>query len=136
MLSPAQIVVTLLVASVIPAGAKAQHMNDATAPCRGNFDTPGLYNCFAKAFAREDAALNRIYGRIRGILEPDDQTRLLQAQRLWLQYRDATCSAERALYGVGTGGPPTQMACREALTRERISVLNTTYGWRVEKSSN
>ena len=110
-------------------------MNSPIAPCRGTSGTVEVYDCFGNALAKADDELNRIYGRIRSVLEPNDQKRLLQAQRLWLQYRDATCSAERALYGQGTGGPPTEVACREELTRERVAVLQTTYGWRVEKFS-
>ena len=40
------------------------------------------------------------------------------------------------MYGQGTGGPPTEIACREALTGERIAFLNNTYDWRVENSQN
>ena len=135
MLLPARISLLLLLALSVAVSAKAQHMNAATAPCRGISGTVELYGCFSKAFDRADSDLNRVYGQIRGVLQPADQERLLEAQRLWLQYRDATCSAERELYGQGTGGPPTYVACREALTRERIATLKTTYGWRLEKFS-
>jgi uncharacterized protein YecT (DUF1311 family) len=110
-------------------------MNSPIAPCRGVASTVAMYNCFAKAFDRADGELNRVYDQIQSVLQPEDQKRILVAQRIWLQYRDATCSAERGLYEGGTGGPPTEVACREALTRERIDVLKTTYGWRLEKFS-
>ena len=126
-------IVLLLFTTLVAALAKAQHMNSPTAPCQGNLDTVQLYDCFAAASNRADGELNGVYKQIRGILEPDDQKRLLEAQRIWLQYRDATCSAARQLYGQGTAGPPAEVACREELTRERVAVLKTTYGWRLEK---
>lgn len=50
-----------------------------------------------------------------------------------LKYRDLTCTAEYKLYGGGTGGPVTKMACLAAVTRERVATLRTAYGWRLEK---
>jgi uncharacterized protein YecT (DUF1311 family) len=58
---------------------------------------------------------------------------LLEAQRAWMKYRDLTCAAEYKLYGGGTGGPVTQMACLAAITQERSATLRTTYGWRLDK---
>lgn len=70
---------------------------------------------------------------MRLILSPEEQNDLLEAQRAWLKYRDLTCTAEYKLYGGGTGGPVTRLACLAAITQERVSTLKTTYGWRLEK---
>ena len=51
----------------------------------------------------------------------------MAAQRLWIQYRDATCSAERDLYEGGTAAAPAYLAWLEAMTRARTKELVITY---------
>ena len=80
-----------------------------------------------------DKQLNEANARVREVLTPDEQEQLQEAQRLWLKFRDANCTAERSLYGRGTAVPMVYAACIEADTRQRTSELNTMYGWRVEK---
>ncbi len=80
-----------------------------------------------------DRELNNVYARVRAVLSPEERNDLLEAQRAWLKYRDLTCTAEYHLYGEGTGGPVTRLACLAAITQERAATLKTTYGWRLEK---
>ena len=86
-----------------------------------------------QGFTRAYKQLNEIYARVRQVLSPDEQEQLQEAQRLWLKFRDANCTAERSLYGRGTAAPMVYAACLGADTRQRISELNTMFGWRVEK---
>lgn len=112
----------------------AQHMNAGDAPCRGPASTHEQTQCFVAASKAADQRLNRIYSRVREVVSPDEQKDLQQAQRLWLSFRGANCSAERNLYGSGTGAPMVYAACVEADTRQRTDELKTMYGWRLEKS--
>ena len=80
-----------------------------------------------------DEQLNKIYVRIREVLAADEQKDWRKAQRLWLKFRDASCSAERNLYAGGSAAPGAYAACIEAETRQRTSDLKTTYGWRLLK---
>jgi uncharacterized protein YecT (DUF1311 family) len=114
-------------------GASAQHMNSKDAPCRGQVATADLYRCFNSAEKDADRQLNVLYTQIQAKLSPGDRKALQSAQRLWLQFRDATCEAERALYGGGTGGPVASVACLEEETRLRTNDLLSTYGWRLQK---
>ena len=57
-----------------------------------------------------------------------------EAQRLWLKFRDANCSAERNMYGSGTAASMVYAACIEADTRQRTAELKTMYGWRWQKA--
>jgi uncharacterized protein YecT (DUF1311 family) len=115
---------------LIPAAGWAQHMNTPGVPCNQPSSTVAEADCFAKAFDAADKDLNAIYARVRSVLSPEERADLLEAQRAWLKYRDLTCTAEYKLYGGGTGGPVTRMACLAALTQERVATLRTTYGWR------
>jgi uncharacterized protein YecT (DUF1311 family) len=108
-------------------------MNAPGASCNQPSSTAEEAGCFAKASDTADKELNRLYEQVRTVLKSDERSDLIEAQRAWLKYRDLTCTAEYKLYGGGTGGPVTRMACLAAITRERIATLRITYGWRLEK---
>ena len=113
---------------------RAQHMNSPNAPCRNVAVTIAIENCFDKAYRAADNDLNQRYSQIEKVLQPDDLERLKAAQRLWLQFRDATCNAESDLYKGGTASTPAYSACREELTRQRAAELKTIYGWVITNS--
>jgi uncharacterized protein YecT (DUF1311 family) len=114
--------------------ARAQHMNSAAAPCRNVAVTLAMENCFDKAYRAADSELNQRYGQIAKVLQPDELEQLKAAQRLWIQFRDATCTAESDLYKGGTASTPAYSACREELTRQRAAELKTIYGWVIANS--
>lgn len=114
--------------------ARAQHMNSAGAPCRGIAVTVALENCFDKAYKTADNGLNQTYSQISKVLQRDDLERLKVVQRLWIQFRDATCTAESDLYKGGTASAPAYSACLEELTRQRTTDLKTIYGWVIANS--
>jgi uncharacterized protein YecT (DUF1311 family) len=110
-------------------------MNSPKAPCRNVATTVDVSNCFGIASKDADRKLNQVYAQVLSSLQAEDQQNLRAAQRLWLQFRDATCRAERSLYGQGTGATPAYLACLEEVTSQRTADLQTTYGWVVEKFS-
>jgi uncharacterized protein YecT (DUF1311 family) len=113
--------------------ATAQSMNDPNEPCANAVSTAEMIKCLDKAYEAADRDLNALYGRIQKVVDPDELRALVSAERLWLQYRDATCQAEYKLFGGGTAGPPTRLACLVAETRARHASLSRSYGWRLEK---
>jgi uncharacterized protein YecT (DUF1311 family) len=136
MLTPARTaLISLAILGFAQVPCYAQHMNAAGAPCQQPASNAETTQCFLSAAKHADEELNRTYVQIRKILGSDDLRKLEDAERLWIQYRDATCIAERDLYGNGTGAYPAYAACLEAETRFRVNDLNATYGWRVEKFS-
>jgi uncharacterized protein YecT (DUF1311 family) len=114
--------------------ARAQHMNSAGAPCRNVAVTLAMENCFDKAYKAADRGLNQTYSQISKVLQPDEFEQLKVAQRLWIQFRDATCTAESNLYKGGTASAPAYSACLEELTRQRTVDLKTIYGWVIANS--
>jgi uncharacterized protein YecT (DUF1311 family) len=111
----------------------AQSMNAEGEICQNAGSTVDAAECFDRAYKSADQELQRLYGRIHKVLGPEERQALAQAQRAWVQYRDATCDAERSLYGEGTGGHPNYLACLAAETRSRSAGLMRSYGWRLEK---
>jgi len=76
--------------------------------------------------------LNAAYKNLRGKLDAADGQRLVATQRLWIQYRDMNCAAERDLYEGGTAASPAYLACMEAMTRARTKELAVTYAVRLK----
>jgi uncharacterized protein YecT (DUF1311 family) len=95
-------------------------MNAKDASCREVASTLPKVECLSKALESADMELNRVYTHVKQRLDTEDTQRLINAQRLWMQYRDANCAAASGLYGAGTGGSPARLACLEKDTRERI----------------
>jgi uncharacterized protein YecT (DUF1311 family) len=124
---------TFLLLASICNSARSQRMNDPDAPCKDKVVTVESANCLYTAWKKADQNLNDIYSAVRRVLEPDEIENLRIAQRLWLQFRDANCAAEKALYDGGTAIGPVYNACMEAVTRRRVAELNAMYGWRIEK---
>jgi uncharacterized protein YecT (DUF1311 family) len=110
----------------------AQHMNKPDSPCAGVVITSDLVSCLSKAKDVSDAKLNSVYQSIRNKLDGENASRLVETQRIWVKYRDANCSAERALYGGGTGAYPAYLACIEAMTIARTKELQITYAVRLK----
>lgn len=122
-----------LVTSLFLGRANTQHMNAPNSPCNTPASNADVTVCFISASKTADERLNKIYSRIREVLSADEQRDLQAAQRLWLKFRDANCSAERNLYAGGSAAPTVYAACIEADTRQRTGDLKAMYGWRWKK---
>jgi uncharacterized protein YecT (DUF1311 family) len=109
-------------------------MNSPDAPCKNVSGTVALENCFDRAYKANDRAMNQTYSQMVKVLPPDDLQRLKAVQRLWIQCRDATCTAESDLYSNGTLAAPAYSACLEEVTSLRTADLKTIYGWVVTNS--
>jgi uncharacterized protein YecT (DUF1311 family) len=121
-----------LTAALLAIPAYAQHMNEKDSPCANVVVTAELTNCLSEARDAADAKLNSVYKEIRSRLEGADAESLTKTQRLWIQYRDANCSAERDLYEGGTAKYAVYFGCLESLTRGRTRELQVTYAVRLK----
>lgn len=125
----------LLVAGI---HCSAQHMNAKDGPCQRPATGAKGTACFGEVYKKSDEELKKLYYRVFGVVGVvggDELVKLKEAQRLWLQFRDANCAAEAELYMGGSVRPMVGLACLEAVTRHRAEELNVMYGWRLEKSN-
>src|SRR5260370_13755073 len=127
LMPPVLVSVLFAVSLLASIPARAQHMNEKDSPCADVVVTVDLANCLSKARDSSDAKLNSLYKDLRKGLDVSDPERLVVAQRLCIQYRDANCSAERKLYERGTASAPPYLACLEAITRAPTTQLQVTY---------
>jgi uncharacterized protein YecT (DUF1311 family) len=108
-------------------------MNAKDGPCQEPASGAEETACFYAAYQKSDAELNQFYRRVQAVVDGEKLTKLKAAQRLWIQFRDANCSAEFELYSGGSAAPMVRLACLDAVTRHRTDELNVMYGWRLEK---
>ena len=113
--------VIAFIAVFLIGSAFGQHMNEKDSPCASVVITSNLTTCLSDAQKTADGEMNLLYSDIRRRVNSrrDDLQRLVDAQRAWLKYRDASCAAERDLYNGGTARWPAFYGCIEALTRQR-----------------
>ena len=118
------------------ATSHAQHMNAPDSPCNKPSAGAEETHCFVVASQQRDKELNQTYQDVLKVLvlTSDDASQLRTAQRYWIQFRDSTCQAEKALYTGGSAAPMVYYACMEAETRYRIQDLKNTYEWIIIKS--
>jgi uncharacterized protein YecT (DUF1311 family) len=130
-LRPRAVFVLIVLLSSVGRGS-AQHMAEDSL-CRTAGPGVDVTRCFIEEGQRTDRELNLLYNQIREILSPADRAQLQAVERLWIQFRDANCGAERDLYGGGSAAPMVYAACVAADTRQRTAELKVMYGWRLEK---
>lgn len=86
-----------------------------------------MNQCSSAAYRAADKDLNALYASLKEKLDPDIFAKLQTAQRTWVNYRDANCEAESALYEGGSIQPTIRSSCLERATRARIEELHTIY---------
>lgn len=111
----------------------AQHMNAPGNSCLSAGPDSSITQCFVEASQAADKDLNSYYGKLRKHLDSDSWKDLQEAERLWMQFRDANCKAEYNLYEGGSAGPTVRAACLESETRQRTADLRTMYDWTLDK---
>lgn len=84
--------------------------------------TVSMVNCIAEELEKQDARLNSVYKQFSASLTAERKKDLVEAQRLWIQYRDANCK----FYVDPEGGTAELLAGNECLlwqTTERANEL-------------
>lgn len=89
--------------------------------------------CAERDWMIADAELNNAYKAAQGVMKGIDadnpalqneaSSDLRDAQRAWVTFRDAACSAEGFLWYGGSGEQMVIYACRARLTRDRAADL-------------
>jgi uncharacterized protein YecT (DUF1311 family) len=96
----------------------------ASAPCGQNSTQQELNVCSLEAYEKADRELNALYKQQIARLGESGKTRLKDAQRAWVVFRDKAC-----LYEVGpreesgTIWPLLQNSCLEKFTKQRVADL-------------
>jgi uncharacterized protein YecT (DUF1311 family) len=81
-----------------------------------------MLECSNAELSRQDSRLNLAYKNAMGVLTDESKTRLREAQRLWIKYRDADCGIYYNLSG-GTMDSINGSGCELSMTTERADAL-------------
>jgi uncharacterized protein YecT (DUF1311 family) len=76
-----------------------------------------MLDCIAAETKIQDARLNNAYKQLMGSLRSDRKKKLLAAQRLWIQYRDANCG----FYADPEGGTSATVSSNDCFLRATAS---------------
>ncbi len=92
-----------------------------TDACQGAMTTSAMAECTAAENKAWDQRLNKAYEALKTRIDAGQRTPLLDAQRLWIRYRNANCG----FYGMseGTIGRVDAAECLRRVTRARACEL-------------
>lgn len=97
--------------------------NAAFAACPGQSQLE-LNDCAAQRYQQADALLNAAWPQAKGYMDSLGAGELLlDAQRKWLAFRDAACSAEMAPFAGGSIQPLVWYDCLTRVTQTRTAEL-------------
>ncbi|MBD2104003.1 lysozyme inhibitor LprI family protein [Leptolyngbya sp. FACHB-261] len=91
--------------------------------CKNPQGTPEVQFCAQQAADAADRQLNQVYQRLIRQLSAAERSRLVAAQRSWIQYRDDACESEGGGPDSGTGQFARFSDCVARLTRQRTTEL-------------
>jgi uncharacterized protein YecT (DUF1311 family) len=124
--------------SLVACVTRAQTTDSVNCP---GMTTLEINACVQAELAKVDGLLNQIYGIVikelsAGTDDPDPEPllnserkrTLIAAERAWVKFKDAQCSAEYMLIAPGTGAFALSGQCAIDLTQERIRYLRRVEG--------
>lgn len=111
----------MVLALLVALPARAAMYGEGFAPCGDRASTAEVVDCLAAKTTVLDRRLNAAWRDLQGRIDPDQRKPLLEAQRLWIRYRDANCRfyAERD----GSIRQVDEAECLRAMTEDRALEL-------------
>lgn len=92
-------------------------------PCDDAQSQSQLNRCEALNFQNADAKLNTAYKKLVAGQDALMKQKLVKAQRLWIQFRDANCDYERGGMDGGSASPMIYFGCLAYTTKARTKTL-------------
>jgi uncharacterized protein YecT (DUF1311 family) len=132
----------LMIAAVSSAMSIAAYADDASelndCIAKQGSSNASINQCMSNIFVERDQTLNSTYQQAMQIAKTDDansstanssanQSGLKAAEKAWLAYRDAECTAEGATMDGGTGTGGVIIGCKTRMTEARTAEINSQY---------
>ncbi|MEM1286083.1 MAG: lysozyme inhibitor LprI family protein [Pseudomonadota bacterium] len=106
--------------AVLPVPAQAQQDVD----CKDPQTQMAMNLCADRDYQAADEELNAAWGELREMRQGQPSWQpILDAQRLWIPFRDAHCDAEAAFYEGGSIQPLIRLSCLAVVTEQRTAQL-------------
>ena len=116
----------LCAAVTVAAGAKAQKQREIQ-PCESRGSQAEASRCAYEEYKAADAALNKTYGQLAGVLDAEDKASLKESELAWIKYRDSTCVFESSQYKGGTMRGMIESFCLARVTKARTAELKDQF---------
>jgi len=82
-----------------------------------------MNECAAIAYQAADQKLNQVYQELKAALPDYRQPKLVTAQQVWINFRDANCEFEKSAVEGGSLAPTIYYNCLSQLTEQRTKEL-------------
>jgi uncharacterized protein YecT (DUF1311 family) len=103
--------------------AAAQPLND---PCAG-MTTAEMRECLNQRYTQADAALNQLYQQWLPRLSKTQQSKLREAQKAWVLFRDKNAAFVASATEGGTMQPLLALSVLTAMTEKRVTELKDLF---------
>jgi uncharacterized protein YecT (DUF1311 family) len=105
--------------------ASDESFSPAFKKCMSNSNgiTVAMRDCYNDEIIKQDARLNKNYKAFLASQDSDTKKAFVEAQRLWLKYRDANCNALMATEAGGTLALLVGESCNLKMTAQRADEL-------------
>lgn len=119
------VLVIICFASMMATASAGVTQKPKESPCANAESTVEMGACGQYAYGYADRLLNKTYKQLKDSLDAEGRVLLRNAQRAWVNFRDAECLHERDLARGGTMAGLLQLGCLESMTSERTAELET-----------
>ena len=116
---PLLFLVAAVLVGAVPSAA-AQQAHDG---CDAAHDTLAMRACYSRSLTAADREMNGVYRDVSAHLDPNRRSKLRDAQRAWLRYRDAQCAFAASESEGGTLETVERLSCLADATRARTRQL-------------
>lgn len=97
----------------------------ANDPCAEATTTVEMQKCLNTHYKKVDGELNKLYQQVRSKLSKTRQTKLKEAQRSWILFRDKSAEFEASEVEGGTMYQLVYLSAVASLTEKRVDQLRT-----------
>lgn len=120
----------------IPRSSLAQSTHDQAIPastnrqivsgldCKSPQTQAAINTCVSSSAEVADQKLNQVYQQLKSALKGSQREKLLiDAELMWVRFRDTNCAFERSSYQGGSIAPSIYYSCIEQTTKQRTEQL-------------
>lgn len=95
-------------------------------PCANADSQAAINECMSNVYKKADISLNIVYKQASSRLKnnTEQHSKLVEAQRAWLKFRDAECAFSTGSAGTGSASSMISMTCLTSLTEQRTKQLH------------
>lgn len=92
--------------------------------CKSPQTQAAINTCASSSAEVADKALNQVYQQLKSTLRGSQREKLLvDAELMWVRFRDTNCAFERSSYQGGSIAPSIYYSCIEQMTKQRTEQL-------------